>query len=73
MRAFLELVSILLRLAAMTLIVFGLWFSTAGVRMVVSGRIDERNEAQKSLKLGLPLLGAGIVLLLFGFWMENHI
>jgi hypothetical protein len=73
MRAFLALVSILLRLGGMTLVIFGLWFSSGGLRMIVSGRIDERNTAAKSLKLGLPLLGAGIALVLFGMWMENHI
>lgn len=73
MRAFLALISILLRLAGLTIIVIGLWFSVGGVRMIVSGRLDERNEAEKSLKLGLPLLGAGIALLAFGLWMENHI
>jgi hypothetical protein len=73
MRAFLFVISVILRLAGMTLIIFGLWYSSGGLRMVVSGRIDERNQAEKSLKLGLPLLGGGIVLLLFGFWLENHI
>jgi hypothetical protein len=73
MRAFLWLVSIVLRLAGLTLIIFGLWFSTGGLRMIVSGRIDERQEAEKSLKLGLPLLAGGIGLLLFGIWMEKHI
>jgi hypothetical protein len=57
----------------MTLIVFGLWFSSGGLRMIVSGRLDERNAAARSLKLGVPLLGSGIVLVLFGMWMENHI
>jgi len=73
MRAFLAFLSIILRLAGMTLVVFGLWFSVAGVRMVVSGRIDERREAEKSLKLGLPLLIAGLALLFFGMWLEGHI
>jgi hypothetical protein len=72
MRAFLALLSILIRLAGLTLIVFGLWLSAGGLRMVVSGRIDERNSARDSLKLGLPLLGGGIVLVAFGMWMENH-
>ena len=73
MRAFLALLSIFLRLAGLTLIIFGLWFSSGGLRMVVSGRLDERNQAARSLKLGLPLLAGGVALLLFGFWMENHI
>jgi uncharacterized membrane protein len=73
MRALLELLSIVLRLAGVTLIVFGLWFSTGGVRMVVSGRIDERNQAQHSLKLGLPLLFGGLFVVWFGFWLEGHI
>jgi uncharacterized protein YjeT (DUF2065 family) len=73
MRALLALLSILLRLAGLTLVVIGLWFSAGGLRVVVSGRIDERNSAQHSLKLGLPLLGAGLVVLWFGFWLEGHI
>ena len=73
MRALLELLSIVLRLAGVTLIILGLWFSAGGLRMVVSGRIDERNTAQHSLKLGLPILGGGLVVLWFGFWLEGHI
>jgi hypothetical protein len=73
MRAVLELVSIFLRLAGLTLVIFGLWFTTGGVRMVVSGRIDERNGARDSLKLGLPLLCGGLFVLWFGFWLEGHL
>lgn len=73
MRAFLELIAILLRLAGLTMIVFGLWYSTGGVRLIVSGRIDERNEARQSLRLGVPILVGGIVVLMFGFWLEKHL
>jgi hypothetical protein len=72
MRALLALFSILLRLGGLTVIIIGLWFSAGALRLVVSGRIDERNEAEKSLKVGLPLFFVGVVLLLFGFWLENH-
>ena len=39
------------------------------MRVVVSGRIDERNRAAKSLKSGLPLLIVGLILLFFGSWL----
>ena len=73
MRAFLAFLSVIIRLTGLVLVVLGLWYSTGGVRIIVSGRIDERNDASESLKLGLPLLGAGLVLLIFGVWLERHI
>ena len=43
----------------------GCGMSAGGMRVVVSGRIDERNRSSKSLKIGLPLLAAGVCCLLF--------
>ncbi len=61
----------LLRLIGLFLTVSGLWFSAGGLRMVVSGRIDERKRSAKSLKLGLPLLIVGVLLLFGGTWLAN--
>ena len=47
----------------------GLWFSAGGMRVVVSGRIDERRRSAGSLKRGLPLLAFGLILLFGGTWL----
>lgn len=54
-----------LRFIGLALTVVGLWYSSGGLRVVVSGRIDERRRSANSLKRGLPLVALG-VLLLFG-------
>jgi hypothetical protein len=66
---FLSGIAAVLRLVGFMLTVWGLWKSAGGMRVVVSGRIDERNRAAKSLKVGLPLLIFGLVLLFFGSWL----
>jgi hypothetical protein len=66
---FLSGISAALWLVGFVLTVWGLWKSAGGMRVVVSGRIDERNRAAKSLKMGLPLLVAGLVLLFIGTWL----
>lgn len=58
-----------LRFVGFVLTLWGLWKSAGGMRVVVSGRIDERKRAAKSLKLGLPLLAAGLALLFLGSWL----
>jgi len=60
-----------LRLIGLLATVAGLWFSAGGMRVIVSGRIDERRRSAKSLRLGLPLLVAGVVLLFGGTWLAN--
>jgi len=62
----LETLANALRFAGLLVSIAGLWFSAAGLRVVVSGRIDERRKSAKSLKLGLPLLVTGIVVLVVG-------
>jgi O-antigen/teichoic acid export membrane protein len=64
-----ELVGNVLRFAGLAVTIVGLWFSAGGVRVVVSGRIDERRRSALSLKKSLVLLVAGIVLLVFGTWL----
>ena len=61
----------LVRFVGLVLIVYGLWFSAGGMRVVVSGRIDERNRASKSLKIGLPLLVLGLAVVFFGMWLAS--
>jgi hypothetical protein len=59
------------RLAGLVVTLVGLWYSAGGLRVVVSGRIDERRQSANALKLGLPLLGLGVVLLVGGSWLVN--
>jgi hypothetical protein len=66
---FLSGVATVLRLVGFVLTIWGLWKSAGGMRVVVSGRIDERNRSAKSLKLGLPLLVAGLAMLFLGSWL----
>jgi uncharacterized membrane protein len=61
----------LLRLVGLVLIVFGLWKLAGGMRVVVSGRIDERNRASKSLRIGLPLLVLGLAVEFLGMWLAS--
>lgn len=68
----LEVVANLLRFIGLFTTVAGLWFSASGMRVVVSGRIDERRRSAKSLKVGLPLLVAGLVLLFGGTWLAGR-
>jgi O-antigen/teichoic acid export membrane protein len=69
----LETLANALRFAGLLVTLAGLWFSAGGMRLVVSGRIDERRKSAKSLKLGLPLLLTGIVVLAAGAWLANWV
>jgi hypothetical protein len=57
------------RFVGLVVTVIGLWFSAGGMRVVVSGRIDERHRSASSLKRGLPLLALGLLLLFGGTWL----
>jgi uncharacterized membrane protein len=61
----------LVRIVGLVLIVYGLWKSAGGMRVVVSGRIDERKRASKSLKIGLPLLALGLAVEFLGMWLAS--
>jgi uncharacterized membrane protein len=61
----------LVRIVGLLLIVYGLWKSAGGMRVVVSGRIDERTRASKSLKIGLPLLVLGLAVEFLGMWLAS--
>jgi hypothetical protein len=62
-----------IRLVGLALTVMGLWFSAGGMRVVVSGRIDERRRSANSLKRGIPLLIVGLLLLVGGTWFLTRI
>jgi hypothetical protein len=51
--------------------VFGLWSVAGGLRVVVSGRIDERKQSGKAAKIGIPFAVVGVVLLFVGIWFSN--
>jgi hypothetical protein len=59
------------RIVGLLLVLPGLWLSAGGLRVVVSGRIDERRRSARSLKIGLPLLAIGLMLLFSGSWLAN--
>jgi hypothetical protein len=61
-----EILARLLQFIGLSVILLGLWFSARGMRVVVSGRLDERRQSARSLKLGIPLLIVGTLLLLLG-------
>jgi hypothetical protein len=60
-----------LRFVGFFFVLPGLWLSAGGLRVVVSGRIDERRRSERSLKLGLPLLATGLTLLFVGSWLAS--
>jgi hypothetical protein len=67
----LEILANLVRLIGLFFVLPGLWFCAGGMRVVVSGRIDERRKSAGSLRVGLPLFLLGIVMLFGGTWLAN--
>ncbi|MFO0788527.1 MAG: hypothetical protein U0805_03655 [Pirellulales bacterium] len=68
----LEILANVLRCIGLFATVAGLWMSAGGMRVVVSGRLDERRRSAKSLKVGLPLLVLGVILLFGGTWLASR-
>jgi hypothetical protein len=66
-----EILANIIRFAGLVIVLPGLWYSAGGMRVVVSGRIDERKRSAKSLQIGLPLLVTGVLLLFGGTWLAN--
>ena len=66
-----DVVARLLQFVGLLVVVFGLWNCARGMRVVVSGRIDEKRASGRSLKIGIPLLLTGIVLLIGGVMLGN--
>jgi hypothetical protein len=67
----LEVIANIVRFVGLLVVLPGLWLSAGGMRVIVSGRIDERRRSANSLKRGLPLLIAGLLLLFGGTWLAN--
>jgi uncharacterized membrane protein YiaA len=67
----LEFVANAVRFVGFVVILAGLWLSAGGMRVIVSGRIDERRKSARSLKVGVPTLLVGIVLLFVGIWLAK--
>jgi O-antigen/teichoic acid export membrane protein len=63
----------IVRFVGLAIVIAGLWYSAGGMRVVVSGRIDERRRSSRSLRFGLPLVVAGLLLLLGSFLLANWI
>jgi len=67
----LKVVANVVRFVGLAVTILGLWYSAGGMRVVVSGRIDERRRSANSLKRGILLLLTGLVLLIGGTWFVN--
>lgn len=68
----LEFIANVMRVVGLVTTVIGLWRSVGGLRVVVSGRIDERRQSADSLKRGLPVLIVGLLLLCGGTWLATR-
>jgi hypothetical protein len=66
-----EFVAVVVRLVGLACILPGLFLAANGVRTVVSGRIDEKRSSARALRLGLPLLVVGVLLLVGGTFLAN--
>jgi uncharacterized membrane protein len=66
-----EFIANVVRVVGTVMTVVGLWYSAGGLRVVVSGRIDERRKSAKSLRRGLPVLVVGLILLIGGVWLAT--
>ena len=66
-----EVLANVLRFIGLSVTLPGLWLSAGGLRVVVSGRIDERRRSGRSLRLGILLLVLGVVMLFGGTWLTN--
>jgi hypothetical protein len=69
----LEVLGNVMRFAGLLVTIVGLWFTAGGMRVVVSGRIDERRRSAVSLKKALILLCVGVLLLIAGTWVVNSV
>jgi hypothetical protein len=64
-----HLLASVVRLVGLLATFLALWFMAGGLRTVVSGRIDERRRSATSLQIAVPLLVAGLLLLVTGHWL----
>lgn len=68
-----ETLASFLRFFGVITLVPGLWFVAGGMRVVVSGRIDERRRSAKSMKRGIPLVAVGILAFVAGTWLAGRL
>ena len=66
-----ETIANIVRFVGLAIAIAGLWYSAGGMRIIVSGRLDERRRSTQSLKFGLPLVAVGVLLLIGSFWLTN--
>jgi len=66
-----ELAINVLRFVGFVVTLAGLWMVAGGMRVVVSGRIDERRRSTDSLKRGVPVLILGLLLLFGSSWISG--
>lgn len=64
-----EVLGTLLFFVGLIVTLTGLWQVAGGLRVIVSGRIDERKRSAGSLKRGLPILVIGLALLFGATWL----
>ena len=67
----LDVLGNVVRLIGLVLTIPGLWLMAGGLRVVVSGRIDERRRSAQSVKWGILLSIVGTLLLFGGTWLAN--
>jgi hypothetical protein len=68
-----ETIANIVRFVGLAIAIAGLWYSAGGMRIVVSGRLDERRRSSQSLKFGLPLVAVGVLLLIGSFLIANGV
>jgi hypothetical protein len=68
-----ETIANIVRFVGLAIAIAGLWYSASGMRIIVSGRLDERRRSTRSLKFGLPLVAVGVLLLIGSFWLTNGV
>jgi hypothetical protein len=66
-----EFLANIARVVGVVMTLVGLWQAAGGLRVVVSGRIDERRKSASSFRRGLPLLAVGLLLLFGGTWIAS--
>lgn len=66
-----EILANVVRLFGLLVTIPGLWMMAGGLRVVVSGRIDEQRQSAQSIKWGILLLIVGPAMLFGGTWLAN--
>jgi hypothetical protein len=68
-----EILANFVRLVGWLLAIGGLWFLAGGLRVVVSGRIDERRRSAQSIKRGIVLSIVSALMLCGGTWLADWV